>query len=200
MGAMTEIGPFGVNPDGKMLYTRTHAWNKVANILFVESPAGVGFSYSNTTSDYKVTADKRTGKLSHKKQPPYTPKDELADTIIKRNKEVDPILMIQLKGIMGLIGYLINKLRIESADPTEHAPEMHHVEGAFVETLLPKAKSPPQDALLKLETEQTFTELSQESSMFVFKLGLVKLQCCLLMNGLVVDANEEDWITPGAIH
>ncbi|CAL5378749.1 unnamed protein product [Camellia sinensis] len=85
MGAMTEIGPFGVNPDGKMLYTRTHAWNKVANILFVESPAGVGFSYSNTTSDYKVTADKRT---------------ELADTIIKRNKEVDPILMIQLKGIM----------------------------------------------------------------------------------------------------
>ncbi|XP_028088657.1 UDP-glucose:glycoprotein glucosyltransferase-like [Camellia sinensis] len=84
----------------------------------------------------------------------------------------------------------INKLRIESADPTEDAPEMHHVEGAFVETLLPKAKSPPQDALLKLETEQTFTELSQESSMFIFKLGLVKLQCCLLMNGLVVNANE----------
>ncbi|GMP54919.1 hypothetical protein CsSME_00019912 [Camellia sinensis var. sinensis] len=84
----------------------------------------------------------------------------------------------------------INKLRIESADPTEDAPEMHYVEGAFVETLLPKAKSPPQDALLKLETKQTFTELSQESSMFVFKLGLVKLQCCLLMNGLVVDANE----------
>ncbi|KAI8014826.1 UDP-glucose:glycoprotein glucosyltransferase [Camellia lanceoleosa] len=89
-----------------------------------------------------------------------------------------------------LVIWRINKLRIESADPTEDAPEMHHVEGAFVETLLPKAKSPPQDALLKLETEQTFTELSQESSMFVFKLGLVKLQCCLLMNGLVVDANE----------
>ncbi|GMP71580.1 hypothetical protein CsSME_00029927 [Camellia sinensis var. sinensis] len=88
------------------------------------------------------------------------------------------------------VSSLINKLRIELADPIEDAPEMHHVEGAFVETLLPKAKSPPQDALLKLETEQTFTELSQESSMFVFKLGLVKLQCCLLMNGLVVDANE----------
>ncbi|THG16451.1 hypothetical protein TEA_010218 [Camellia sinensis var. sinensis] len=90
-----------------------------------------------------------------------------------------------------LVIWQINKLRIESADPTEDAPEMHHVEGAFVETLLPKAKSPPQDALLKLEKEQTFTELSQESSMFVFKLGLVKLQCCLLMNGLVVDANED---------
>ncbi|KAF5939287.1 hypothetical protein HYC85_023546 [Camellia sinensis] len=34
------------------------------------------------------------------------------------------------------VSSLINKLRIESADPTEDAPEMHHVEGAFVETLL----------------------------------------------------------------
>ena len=28
VGAMTEIGPFGVNPDGKTLYRRKHAWNK----------------------------------------------------------------------------------------------------------------------------------------------------------------------------
>ncbi|GFY94719.1 similar to EMS-MUTAGENIZED BRI1 SUPPRESSOR 1 [Actinidia rufa] len=85
---------------------------------------------------------------------------------------------------------LINRLRIESADRAEDALEMNHVEGAFVETLLPKATSPPQDTLLKLEKEQTFSELSQESSMFVFKLGLNKLRCCLLMNGLVIDANE----------
>ncbi|KAK3016326.1 hypothetical protein RJ639_007306, partial [Escallonia herrerae] len=85
----------------------------------------------------------------------------------------------------------VNKLRIDSADSAEDAPEMHHVEGAFVETLLPKAKSPPQDTLLKLEKEQTFNELSLESSMFIFKLGLAKLQCCLLMNGLVHEPNEE---------
>ncbi|XP_068312697.1 UDP-glucose:glycoprotein glucosyltransferase-like [Pyrus communis] len=88
----------------------------------------------------------------------------------------------------------INKLRIDSEDSADDALEMHHVEGAFVETVLPKAKSPPQDLLLKLEKEQTFKELSQESSMFVFKLGLAKLQCCLLMNGLVLDSNEESLI------
>lgn len=85
----------------------------------------------------------------------------------------------------------VNRLRMESAESVEDSPEMHHVEGAFVETVLPKATTPPQDILLKLEKEKTYNELSQESSMFVFKLGLYKLQCCLLMNGFVVDSGEE---------
>lgn len=88
----------------------------------------------------------------------------------------------------------INKLRIDSEDSADDALEMHHVEGAFIETVLPQTKSPPQDLLLKLEKEQTFKELSQESSMFVFKLGLAKLQCCLLMNGLVLESNEDSLI------
>lgn len=56
--------------------------------------------------------------------------------------------------------------------------------------LRPKAKSPPQDLLLKFEKEQTLKEQAQESSLFVFNLGLAKMKCCLLMNGLVSDPNE----------
>ncbi|PON86639.1 UDP-glucose:Glycoprotein Glucosyltransferase [Trema orientale] len=97
------------------------------------------------------------------------------------------------QGIRSAFQFLsnINKLRIESDGHADDALEMHHVEGAFVEIVLPKAKSPPQDLLLKLEKEQTFKELSQETSIFVFKLGLAKLQCSLLMNGLVIDSKEE---------
>lgn len=54
----------------------------------------------------------------------------------------------------------------------------------------PKAKTHPQDTLLKLEKDQSFRESSQESSLFVFKLGMAKLGCSLLMNGLVHSSNE----------
>nr|GEV69699.1 serine carboxypeptidase II-3 [Tanacetum cinerariifolium] len=60
MGAFTEIGPFGVYLDGRTLYARQFSWNKVANVLFIESPVGVGFSYSNTTNDYISSGDNMT--------------------------------------------------------------------------------------------------------------------------------------------
>ncbi|XP_071930345.1 serine carboxypeptidase-like 27 [Coffea arabica] len=59
-GATEEIGPFRVNPDGKTLFFNPYSWNKLANLLFVESPAGVGFSYSNTSSDLYTAGDQRT--------------------------------------------------------------------------------------------------------------------------------------------
>ncbi|PSS26091.1 Serine carboxypeptidase-like [Actinidia chinensis var. chinensis] len=121
MGAMVEIGPFGVKPDGKTLYSRRHAWNRVANMLFLESPAGVGFSYSNTTSDYTTSGDKRTALDTYnfliswfRRYPHYKSSDfyiagesyagfyipELADIIINRNRLADTASTIHLKGIL----------------------------------------------------------------------------------------------------
>ncbi|XP_042373888.1 serine carboxypeptidase-like 42 isoform X2 [Zingiber officinale] len=51
-GAFTELGPFFPRGDGRGLRINKKSWNKVSNLLFVESPAGVGWSYSNSTSDY----------------------------------------------------------------------------------------------------------------------------------------------------
>ncbi|KAL1801886.1 hypothetical protein ACET3Z_030533 [Daucus carota] len=121
VGAMVEIGPFGVKSDGKSLYAREFAWNKVANVLYVESPAGVGFSYSNATSDYELSGDTRTAQDAYTfllnwfaRFPQYRTKDfyiigesyagfyipELADVILKRNTDKKPFTKIQLKGIM----------------------------------------------------------------------------------------------------
>jgi len=59
-GAMQELGPFRVTEDNKTLSRNINAWNNVANVIFLESPAGVGFSYSNTTTDYDLSGDERT--------------------------------------------------------------------------------------------------------------------------------------------
>ncbi|KAJ4896943.1 Serine carboxypeptidase-like 42 [Raphanus sativus] len=58
-GAFTELGPFYPTGDGRGLRINSMSWNKASNLLFVESPAGVGWSYSNTSSDYN-TGDKTT--------------------------------------------------------------------------------------------------------------------------------------------
>ncbi|WKA01123.1 hypothetical protein VitviT2T_019421 [Vitis vinifera] len=65
-GASEEVGPFRVRPDGKTLHLNPYAWNAEANLLFLDSPAGVGFSYSNTSSDLPNVGDKRTAKDAYK--------------------------------------------------------------------------------------------------------------------------------------
>ncbi|KAH9806357.1 serine carboxypeptidase 24 [Citrus sinensis] len=59
-GASEEIGPFRINRNGSSLYLNKYSWSREANILFVESPAGVGFSYTNTSSNLKDSGDNRT--------------------------------------------------------------------------------------------------------------------------------------------
>ncbi|GMH26284.1 hypothetical protein Nepgr_028127 [Nepenthes gracilis] len=59
-GASEEIGPFRINKTGSSLYLNRFSWNAAANLLFLETPAGVGFSYTNRSSDLFDTGDRRT--------------------------------------------------------------------------------------------------------------------------------------------
>lgn len=53
LGLGTEHGPFYISRHGKFS-PNPYSWNKLANMLYVEQPAGVGYSYSEKKSDYKT--------------------------------------------------------------------------------------------------------------------------------------------------
>ena len=57
------MGPFRINKGATGLHLNKFSWNNVANVLFLETPAGVGFSYSNRSSDLLDTGDRRTCKI-----------------------------------------------------------------------------------------------------------------------------------------
>ena len=63
MGLLFELGPFSPNPD-LTLSSNPYSWNKLANILFIESPCGVGFSYSNFSEDY-FASDNSTALINY---------------------------------------------------------------------------------------------------------------------------------------
>ncbi|XP_030518776.1 serine carboxypeptidase-like 40 [Rhodamnia argentea] len=119
-GAMQEHGPFRVHSDGKTLYRNKFAWNIAANMLFLESPAGVGFSYSNSTSDYRKNGDSKTAADNLvfllnwlERFPEYKNRDfyiagesyaghyvpQLAHNVLNYNNKANKTL-INLKGIM----------------------------------------------------------------------------------------------------
>ncbi|KAI9082306.1 hypothetical protein K1719_035729 [Acacia pycnantha] len=118
-GAFQELGPFRVNSNGETLFLNKYAWNNVANVLFLESPAGVGFSYSNTSSDYDRADDELTANDAYtflinwlERFPQYKSRDffitgesyaghyvpQLAYTILVQNK-INKQTIVNLKGI-----------------------------------------------------------------------------------------------------
>ncbi|KAI4374106.1 hypothetical protein MLD38_012141 [Melastoma candidum] len=119
-GATQEIGPFIVDNDGHGLKYNPYSWNKVANMLFLESPVGVGFSYSNTTSDYDILGDDFAASdayaflqgwfsrfPSFRQHPFYIAGEsyagkyvpELAELVHERNKDADS-RQINIRGIL----------------------------------------------------------------------------------------------------
>ncbi|KAJ4960081.1 hypothetical protein NE237_019991 [Protea cynaroides] len=55
VGAFSENGPF--RPSGEILVRNEYSWNREANMLYLETPIGVGFSYSTDTSSYEAVDD-----------------------------------------------------------------------------------------------------------------------------------------------
>ena len=51
LGFFTEHGPFTPNKN-LSLSLNEFSWNKISNMLYVESPCSVGFSYSEIDTDY----------------------------------------------------------------------------------------------------------------------------------------------------
>ncbi|RAL46037.1 hypothetical protein DM860_006191 [Cuscuta australis] len=49
----TENGPFWPTKDGKLTRNK-YSWNLESHMLYIDSPIGTGFSYSNSHSDYKI--------------------------------------------------------------------------------------------------------------------------------------------------
>ncbi|KAK3042509.1 hypothetical protein RJ639_000233 [Escallonia herrerae] len=84
VGAFSENGPF--RPNGQVLVRNEYSWNTEANMLYLETPVGVGFSYSTDTSSIVTINDEITGH--------YVP--QLAKLMIQSNKRQK---MFNLKGI-----------------------------------------------------------------------------------------------------
>ncbi|EEF51706.1 serine carboxypeptidase-like 45 [Ricinus communis] len=60
VGAFSENGPF--RPKGKVLVRNEYSWNKEANMLYLETPVGVGFSYATDSSSYLAVDDEATAR------------------------------------------------------------------------------------------------------------------------------------------
>ncbi|KAF5185348.1 Serine carboxypeptidase-like [Thalictrum thalictroides] len=94
-GEAQELGPFLVRKDGEIKFNN-YTWNRAANLLFIDAPAGVGFSYSNAS--HETFGDNVTGH--------YVP--QLSEMIFDENKKASKDNYINFKGFIignALIDY-----------------------------------------------------------------------------------------------
>jgi carboxypeptidase C (cathepsin A) len=61
-GAFMENGPFIFSETNNTMFTNPYSWNRIANMLYLEAPAGVGYSMmgninNNSTNDTQTAAD-----------------------------------------------------------------------------------------------------------------------------------------------
>eukprot|EP01084_Bolivina_argentea_P106694 190872_1 len=61
LGALTEQGAFRNLQNGSLSLNKWR-WNQIVNIVFIEQPIGVGFSWSNDKQDYDINGDEKSAK------------------------------------------------------------------------------------------------------------------------------------------
>ncbi|CAD6211842.1 unnamed protein product [Miscanthus lutarioriparius] len=120
-GQSQELGPFLVKKDVTELELNPYAWNQAANLLFLDSPAGVGFSYTNTSFEEDPPGDNSTAHGSYtflvrwfQRFPQHKAKEfyiagesyaghyvpQLANVILEENKKASKENYINFKGIL----------------------------------------------------------------------------------------------------
>ncbi|CAL5007793.1 unnamed protein product [Urochloa decumbens] len=120
-GEAEELGPFLVQKGKPELKWNNYSWNREANLMFLESPVGVGFSYTNTIDDLfelgdEITADDAYVFLLNwfKRFPQFKSHDfyiagesyaghyvpQLSEKILDGNKAGPKERYINLKGLM----------------------------------------------------------------------------------------------------
>ncbi|CAO2838122.1 unnamed protein product [Amaranthus hypochondriacus] len=120
-GALVELGPLKIDENGVGLVFNNYSWISEANLLFVESPVGVGFSYTNTSSDLTKLDDKFVAEDAYNflvnwlaGYPQFKNRDfflagesyaghyvpQLAELIFDRNKDQTNSTKINLKGFL----------------------------------------------------------------------------------------------------
>ncbi|XP_057959081.1 serine carboxypeptidase-like 33 [Malania oleifera] len=120
-GAAVELGPLLVSNNGADLHFNNFTWATEANVLFVESPAGVGFSYTNISSDLSMLDDEFVAEDAYnflvnwlQRFPQFKDRDffiagesyaghyvpQLAELIYERNKQGAKYPSINLKGFI----------------------------------------------------------------------------------------------------
>ena len=58
LGFMQENGPFRLESGGSKFHPNEYSWNRETNLLYIEQPAGVGYSYCNSVKDCAFDDDK----------------------------------------------------------------------------------------------------------------------------------------------
>jgi hypothetical protein len=61
IGLMQENGPCLVNPDSRTTRINPNSWNNIANMLYIDQPAQVGFSYDKLVN---ITLDNASGSIT----------------------------------------------------------------------------------------------------------------------------------------